>query len=375
MSVSTTSDPTTMPALAAPAPVADARKQQRKLNHDHHRETAEHESSNRYWNRLLSPYSRADNRRAAFQLVTTFLLFAGIWALMLLSLQVHYALTLLLSVPAAGMLTRLFIFQHDCGHGSFFRSHRANTLVGTALGVLTLTPYHYWRRTHAIHHATSGDLDRRTFGDIETRTVKEYLAMSRWQRLYYRVYRNIFVILFIGPFYQFVLKHRLPLDIPRSWKREWTSVLITNVGLAALVAIAWMTIGIGPFLLVQIPITLVSGALGIWLFYVQHQFEDTYWREHPEWDFHRAGIEGSSYYDLPRVLHWFTGNIGYHHVHHLASRIPNYHLARCFKEVPELHKVTRLTLRESVRCARLHLWDEASQRLVSFSQLRRVAAN
>lgn len=342
------------------------------VHSDHHRETAQHESSNRYWNRLLSPYSRADNRRATFQLISTFLLFALTWGVMLWSLQVHYALTLLLALPAAGLVTRLFIFQHDCGHGSFFKSHRANTLVGTALGVLTITPYHYWRRTHAIHHATSGDLDHRTFGDIETLTVREYLAKPWWQRVYYRVYRNIFVILFVGPFYQFVLKHRLPLDIPRTWKREWMSVLINNVGIAALVALAWLTIGIWPFLMIQVPITLISGALGIWLFYVQHQFEDTYWREHPEWDFHKAGIEGSSYYDLPKVLHWFTGNIGYHHVHHLASRIPNYKLAKCFDEVAELQHVTRLTVANSLRCARLHLWDEQSQRLVSFSSLSRL---
>jgi len=339
---------------------------------DHHRETAEHESSSRYWNRLLSPYARADNRIAAFQLVTTSLAFAATWALMLVSLNIHYGITIALAFLAAGLLTRLFIFQHDCGHGSFFRSHRANTIVGTAIGVLTLTPYHYWRRTHAIHHATSGDLDRRTFGDIETLTVREYQEKSWWGRLYYRVYRNIFVILFVGPFYQFVIKHRLPLDIPRTWKREWFSVLLTNVCLAVIVAVAWMTIGIKAFLMIQIPITLISGAMGIWLFYVQHQFEDTYWRENPEWDFHRAGIEGSSYYDLPKIVHWFTGNIGYHHVHHLASRIPNYKLAKCFEEVSELHRVTKLTVRNSIHCARLHLWDEESQKLVSFSHLRRL---
>ncbi len=331
-------------------------------------------SPSSYWNRLLAPYASADNRRASFQLLTTGTLFALNWYLMLRSLDGPYWLTLLLAVPAAGLLTRLFIFQHDCGHGSFFRSRTANNVIGYLLGILTLTPYRYWRRTHAIHHATSGDLDRRTFGDVEMLTVQEYLRLSRWGQLLYRLYRNPFILLGLGPAYQFLLKHRCPLDIPRTWKREWASVMSTNLGIAAAVAVAWKFIGPERLLLVQLPITLIGGALGIWLFYIQHQFEDTYWREHPEWNFHRAGIEGSSFYDLPGILHWFTGNIGFHHVHHLESRIPNYRLKECFRQVSELHHVTRLSLSASLRCARLHLWDENEGRLVGFRHLRSLQA-
>jgi omega-6 fatty acid desaturase (delta-12 desaturase) len=301
-------------------------------------------------------------------------LFVAGWWLMLMSLDYSYWITLLLAVPTAGFMVRLFIVQHDCGHGSFFRSRAANNTVGSMLGVLSLTPYDYWRKTHAIHHATSGNLDHREFGDIRTLTVNEYLARSRWGRFTYRLYRSPVVLFLIGPAFQFIIKHRFPLDLPRSWKREWASVLWTNLAIVAILAVVWMTIGIKAFLMVQLPISLVAGAAGVWLFYIQHQFEDTYWEKDPTWSYNDAALGGSSYYDLPRVLHWFTGNIGVHHVHHLSSRIPNYRLQKCFRENPELQKAPRLTLWQSVRCAQLKLWDEEGGRLIGFGDLTRARA-
>lgn len=325
----------------------------------------------KHWNKLLAPYSRANNRKAGFQLASTAILFAINWGLMLWSLSISYWLTLALALPAAGLQIRLFIFQHDCGHGSFTSSSRANNIIGRIVGVLMMTPYSYWKRTHAIHHASSGDLDRRSFGDVETLTVDEYLAAGFWKRLGYRLYRNPIILFVLGPVFQFVLKHRLPFT-PKGWKREKASVFWTNVSLAGIVVLAYFTIGIGNLLLVQLPITLISGSIGMWLFYVQHQFEDTYWRNTPDWSFHKAGLEGSSLYDLPIVLHWFTGNIGFHHIHHLASKIPNYHLKACFDNIPEVRQVTRLSIAESFRCARLHLWDETEKRLVSYRHLRTI---
>jgi omega-6 fatty acid desaturase (delta-12 desaturase) len=235
-------------------------------------------------------------------------------------------------------------------------------------------PYQYWRRTHAIHHKTSGDLDYRGFGDIETLTVREYFARSWLGRLSYRLYRHPVVLLLGGPIYQFMLKHRLPLDVPWAWRREWNSVLLTNLGIATAALLAWQTIGIPQFLLVHLPITLISGSFGVFLFYVQHQFEDTYWREHPEWDFHAAGLKGSSYLVLPKVLQWFTANISLHHIHHVNSKIPNYRLPECYQRHAEFQHVTKISLWEGIKCLRLALWDEQAQKLITFRQATRTAA-
>jgi omega-6 fatty acid desaturase (delta-12 desaturase) len=289
---------------------------------------------------------------------------------MLKSLPYGYWLTLLLAIPTAGFLIRLFIIQHDCGHGSFFLSQAANNTLGSILGVVTLTPYAYWQRTHAIHHATAGDLERRGYGDVYTLTVKEYLRLPPHKRIAYRCYRSPLILLGLGPAFQFFLKHRFPLDPPRSWKREWASVHQTNLAILTILLVMWQTVGWERFLLVQLPVFLLAGAIGVWLFYVQHQFEDTYWQNRSSWDYYTAGLEGSSYYALPKILQWFTGNIGLHHIHHMSSLIPNYRLQECLDENPEFRQVKQLTLGESLKCFSLALWDEEQRKLIRFRDLR-----
>ena len=307
--------------------------------------------------------------RAVYQLVNTLAVYVGCWMAALWSLDVSYLLTLLFIVPLAGASVRLFIFQHDCGHGSFLPSQRWNDIVGSVLGVVTVTPYHYWRRTHASHHATSGNLDRRGMGDIDTLTVEEYKALAPAKRLAYRLYRNPVVLLGFGAFFHFVVFHRWPTNMPPSWKTERRGVLFTNLGLALLVGVLCWAVGWERFLLVQVPTTAVSCAFGVWLFYVQHQFEDAYWRPATSWSFEEAGLDGSSYYRMPRVMQWFTGNIGIHHVHHLSSRIPNYRLEKAMRETPELQRPVELSLLSSLRCASLKLWDERTGRLVRFKDV------
>ena len=326
------------------------------------------------WRQTLAPYKQASWAKALSQVATSALPFIGFWYLMLRSLEVSYLATLALAVPTSFFFIRLFILQHDCGHGSFFPSRRANHALGVVLGVVTLFPYGYWRRTHAIHHASNGNLDERELGDIRTLTVREYLALSRVRRFLYRLYRNPLVLFGVGPAYQFLIKHRFPWDIPFSWKREWRSVLWTDLAIATLVVTLGQTIGWADLALVHLPIVVIAGALGVWLFYVQHQFEETSWDRADAWDYYRAGVHGSSFYDLGPVLHWLTGNIGYHHIHHLASQIPNYRLAECFEANPSMQRVTRITLRQSFRCAGLKLWDEERRALVGFRGLAQQAA-
>jgi omega-6 fatty acid desaturase (delta-12 desaturase) len=328
----------------------------------------------RNWTRVLSHYREPSRTRSVIELVVTMLPLALLWGLMWFVLQFSVWLCLLIAVPAAGFLVRLFMIQHDCGHGSFFSHRLANDWVGRVLGVLTLTPYDFWRRTHAIHHASSGNLDRRGMGDIDTLTVREYLARSRWGRLKYRIYRHPVVMFGVGPAYLFLMQHRLPVGLMRAGWGPWLSTMGTNAGIALAAATLIWFIGLKAFLLVHVPIVLLGASIGVWLFYVQHQFEDTSWNRPPAWNVHEAALHGSSHYDLPRVLRWFTANIGIHHVHHLCSRIPYYRLPRVLRDHPELAGIGRLTLMHSFRCVRLVLWDEERQQLVSFRDLPRQAA-
>jgi len=318
------------------------------------------------WSARLAPFRHPDLARSIWQLSSTTVLFVAGWLLMYASLRLSYWVTLLLAVPTGFMVIRLFIIQHDCGHGSFFKSTRAADAVGRVLGVLTMTPYSYWKRTHAMHHATSGNLDHRGFGDINTLTVREYLAKTPVQRLKYRLYRHPLILFVIGPSFHFMLVHRVPGIVPREWRRERRSILGTNVSLAAVVIGMGLLVGFKAFLLVHLPLMAMTASLGVWLFYVQHQFEPTYWEHDEGWSYDAAALEGSSHYELPRVLRWLTGNIGLHHVHHLNSRIPNYRLQRVLDDVPELQTATRITLWQSLRCASLALWDERTRTLVPF---------
>ncbi|MGA7811053.1 fatty acid desaturase [Bradyrhizobium sp.] len=316
----------------------------------------------------LAHYREPNSVRGVFELAVTTVPFLAIWALMWAALDHDYWIGLLLVLPAAGLLVRLFMIQHDCGHGSFFHSRLANDWVGRAIGVMTLTPYDYWRRTHALHHASSGNLDHRGVGDIDTLTVREFLARSRLQQLLYRLYRHPLVMFGIGPTYLFILRHRLPMGMMRAGRGPWLSTMGTNAAIAFLVATMMWLVGFGPFLLVHLPIMILAASIGVWLFYVQHQFEDTSWSRDGTWSFHEAALHGSSHYHLPGVLRWFTANIGIHHIHHLCSRIPCYRLPDVLRDHPELAAVGRITMLQSLRCVRMTLWDERERRLVSFRE-------
>jgi len=323
------------------------------------------------WIQILSRYREPNHARSIVEIVITLGPLAALWSLAWAAYHFGFWwLSLLLALPAAGFLVRLFMIQHDCGHGAFFRHRLANDWVGRVIGVLTLTPYHYWRRTHAIHHATSGHLDRRGTGDVDTLTVREYQSRTFWRRVCYRIYRNPLVMFGLGPAYLFVLRQRLPIGMMHSGWEPWLSTIGTNIAIAVIVAVLIWFIGVKAFLLVELPIVLLAGSIGVWLFYVQHQFEWTFWAREGEWTLHEAALYGSSHYDLPAVLCWLTGNIGVHHVHHLCSRIPYYRLPRVLRDNPELCSVSRLTIIESFRCVRFALWDERRRRLVSFRAIR-----
>lgn len=323
------------------------------------------------WRAIVARYQSADTRRSVIQLCNTLLPFAGLLVAMYFSLSVSYWLVLALSLPAAGFLIRVFIIMHDCGHGSFLPSRRWNDIVGFVTGVLTLTPYVQWRRDHAIHHATSGNLEGRGHGDITTLTIKEYLALGWFARLRYRLGRTPLVMLGLGPIWLAFMQRLQALGPSAGW-RERVSVQATNLALIALATGFSLLVGFKAVVLVYFPIVFISGAAGIWLFYVQHQFDEAYWSDPKDWSYATAAVQGSSYFKLWRPLQWFTGNIGFHHVHHLSPRIPNYRLALCHAENPVFHEVKTLTFWDSLKTFRLKLWDEERRRLVGFRELRRL---
>lgn len=333
-------------------------------------------TNSKNWSALLAPFRSADNTRAVIEIMLTVgplvALWLALWALLQVGTVLSSAAFLVLLLPAGALMVRLFILQHDCGHGSMFKSKFANDWVGRFLGVFTFTPYDYWRRLHASHHATSGDLERRGMGDIDTLTVAEYKAKTKGGKLLYRLYRNPFVMFGLGPAYMFLLRHRLPVGAMKEGLSGWISTLATNAGIVVVALVLIKFAGLGAFLLIQLPIVVLGASIGVWLFYVQHQYEDTYWDMRPEWSRENGALQGSSYYDLPKPIMWITGYIGIHHVHHLSSRIPFYKLPKVIKAYPELKEIGRLKFWESLRCVHLALWDENAKRLISFRDARRL---
>jgi acyl-lipid omega-6 desaturase (Delta-12 desaturase) len=322
------------------------------------------------WKSAVARFQKPSAWRAGWQLLNTLVPYAATWYLMYLCLQVSIWLALPLAVLAGALLIRVFIIFHDCGHDSFFRSRLANDITGFCAGVLVMTPYFHWRWEHALHHATSGDLGRRGTGDIWTMTVQEYLEASRGKRFAYRLARNPFLLFVVAPVYLFVFRERFPVS--SAGAREKRSVWWVNLAIAGMVVAMGLVFGFVPYLILMLTAMAVAGISGVWLFYVQHQFEEVYWERGEKWDYTAAALQGSSFYKLPGVLRWFSGNIGYHHVHHLSPRIPNYYLAPCHESAEMFREVQPLGVRKSLKSLRLHLWDESRRRLVSFGEMRRL---
>lgn len=319
---------------------------------------------------VLAKYHSPRLGRSIWQIINSTAPYLALWVLAYFSLKISYLLTILLAIPTAGFLIKIFIIFHDCVHDSFFKSRRANDLLGIITGIITYTPYYQWKKDHRIHHDSAGDLDRRGVGDVWTMTSAEYLAASRWKRLGYRLYRNPLVMFLLGPIYVVLIGNRLPkkgMD-----RQELFSIHMTNLALVGLLILVSQTIGLKDFLLILLPVNAVGFAAGFWLFYVQHQFEGVYWEEHEEWDFIDSALKGSSFYKLPKILQWFTGRIGFHHIHHLCPRIPNYYLAKCHSEHPMLQEIKPITLSSSFKSLSFRLWDQESNQLVGFGHLRKL---
>lgn len=323
------------------------------------------------WLVVLSRYRDPDQARSLFELVITFVPFVAFWAAAWWALAISYWLALVLTIPAGVFLVRLFLIQHDCGHGAFFRKRGVNDWLGRALGVLTMTPYDVWRRSHMIHHGSHGNLEKRGVGDVMTLTVREFEQKSFWGRFGYRFYRHPMVMFVLGPVYVFLFHHRLPIGFMRDGWRYWISAMGTNVAILLLASVMIHFMGLWSFLGIYLPVVIVAAMIGVWLFYVQHQFEEAVWDWPEDWQLHEAALYGSTHYDLPRVVRWLTANIGIHHVHHLYSRIPFYRLGKVLRDHPALADIHRVTFLKSFGCMNLQLWDEQRRRLVSFADARR----
>jgi len=324
------------------------------------------------WKQVVARYQLASTRRAIWQIINTIGPYVGLWFLMYLSLGVSYWLVVPLAVLAGAFMVRTFIIFHDCGHGSFFTSKSANAIVGVITGVLTLTPYYQWRWEHAMHHSSAGDLDRRGTGDVWTLTVEEYLQASRWKKFAYRLARNPLVLFVIAPLVLFLFLNRVPNA--RAPRRERMSVHWTNLAVVVIAAGLIWAFGLKAYLIIQLTVLMVAGSVGVWLFYVQHQFEGVYWERNASWDYVTAALQGSSFYKLPKVLQWFSGSIGFHHIHHLSPRIPNYNLEKCHKAEPLFQAIKPITLLGSLKSFTFRLWDEQRHRLVGYAHLKTARA-
>ena len=330
------------------------------------------QESARQWVLKLARYREPSTWRSVFELAVTLVPFVFLWGLAWVAMDVSPWLSLGIAILNGGFLVRIFIIQHDCGHASYFHNRTLQDWVGRVLGVLTLTPYDVWRRTHATHHSHHGNLDQRGIGDVLTLTVEEYRARGFWRRLGYRLYRHPVVLFLLGPSFLFILQNRLPFGLMRSGWRYWISAMGTNAFIAIVVGLIIWLGGLMPLLLIYIPTSVIGATIGVWLFYVQHQFEETHWEKGEDWQIHDAALEGSSHYVLPAPLQWITGNIGVHHVHHLYSRIPFYRLTEVLRDHRMLAEAQRLSIRESLACVKLNLWDEKARRLISFRDARRI---
>ncbi len=320
------------------------------------------------WVEVISRYNCPDHLKSWWQVINSVLPYFALWVAMYHSLKVSYWLTLALSLIAAGFLVRIFIIFHDCGHGSFFRTERLNRLVGIPLGLLVFTPYHRWHRDHFIHHSTIGNLDKRGIGDVETLTVKEYLELTKWGKLKYRIYRHPLFLFAIAPILLFIIQYRIPKSY-MNFKQQMY-IHLSNIAIVGTIILLMWLIGWREFILIQLPIIYFASIAGVWLFYVQHQFERVVWKRSNEWDYQSVALEGSSFLKLPKVLQWFSGNIGYHHIHHLSPRIPNYKLQKCHDENEMFSHIKPLSFREILRSFRLRLWDEDRKKLITFDELQ-----